>query len=366
MQPLPSKQISCLVGGALAFALALLVGWGWASSASATVLCKTAGTPCSGGTYGKGTIIEASLKAGTSWSVTADKTRSCEEATIKGEVTSAPGTTGTPVTGTVTSMKVGKCSGVVEVTKTGTFSIASTAKGGKLTLEGFEINLGGGVCFYGGPATTDLTAGAMASISASTGLTKISGTSICPATASWSAQYTVTAPEPLYLPSEPAATALCKTASNPCSLENVYDRGSILKLELKKETQFLFIWGSPYVACNKVLIEGEVTTYPGGGVDVGGSIKEFSFTNCTSMVTVAKKGTFTVHRTSGTSGTLTLKGFEVNDSVFCSLWTGPAAFALTGGAPASAAISGHVPFCEFEWAGSFTVPQPSPLYVSEL
>jgi hypothetical protein len=348
--------------------IAAVLSLGGASAASATVLCKTAGTPCSGGTYGKGTIIEASLKTGTTWSVTADKTRTCEEATIKGEVTSAPGTTGTPVTGTVTSMKVGKCSGVVEVTKAGTFSIASTAKGGKLTLEGFEINLGGGVCFYGGPATTDLTAGAMASISANTGLTKISGTSICPTTASWSAQYTVTAPEPLYLPSEPATTALCKTASNPCSLENVYDRGSILKLELKKETQFTFSWGSPYAACQKVLIEGEVTTYAGGGVDVGGSVKEFSFTNCTSMVTVLKKGTFTVHRTSGSNGTLTLKGFEINDGVFCTKWTGPAAFALIGGAPASASIGGSVLGCsaEFTWSGAFTVPTPSPLYVSEL
>ncbi len=368
MHPLPAKQISYPPGFVLAFALAFLIGWAWTSSASATVLCKTAGTPCSGGTYGKGTIVEASLKTGTSWIVTADKTRSCEEATIKGEVTSAPGTTGAPVTGTVTSMKVGKCSGVVEVTKAGTFSIASTAKGPVLTLEGFEINLGGGACFYGGPAATSLTTGTMASISASAALPKISGSSICPATASWSAQYTVNAPEPLYVPSEPAATALCKTASNPCSVENVYDRGSILKLELKSESLFTFSWGSPYIACQKALIEGEVTTYAGGGVDVAGSIKEFSFANCTSMVTVLKKGSFTVHRTSGTSGTLTLKGFEINDGVFCTKWTGPAAFALTGGAPASATISGSVLGCsaEFTWSGAFTVPTPSPLYVSEL
>jgi hypothetical protein len=352
----------------LVFTFAVL-NLGGASTASATALCKTAGTPCSGGTYGKGTIIEASLKTGTSWTVTADKTRSCEEATIKGEVTSAPGTTGTPVTGTVTSMKVGKCSGVVEITKTGTFSISRAAIGGKLTLEGFEINLGGGVCFYGGPATTDLAPGAMASISASTALPKVSGSAICPATASWSAQYTVTAPEPLYVPTEPPATVLCKTASNPCLPENVYDKGSTLKLELKKETLFNFVAGGiTWVACPKVVIEGEVTTYGGGGADVGGPLKEFTFSGCTNEVTVLKKGTFSVHRTSGNNGTLTLKGFEVNDGIFCPIWTGPAALTLTGGATASAAISGTVPGCpgENKWVAMFTVVKPSPLYVSEL
>jgi hypothetical protein len=339
---------------------------GGASGASATVLCKNSGSPCLS-SYGVGTVIEASLKTGTTWSVTADKTRTCEEATIKGEVTSVSGTPGAPVTGTVTSMKVGKCIGEVAVTKTGTFSIATTANGGKLTLEGFELNLGTGVCFYGGPATTDLAPGAMASISASAALPKVSGSAICPATASWSAQYTVTAPEPLYLLPEPAATVLCKTASNPCSLENVYDHGSAVRLELKKESLFTFAWGSPYNACQKVAIEGEVTTYAGGGVDVGGPIKEFSFTNCTKLVTVNKKGTFTVTYTSGSNGTLTLKGFEINDGVFCTKFTGPASFALTGGATASASIGGSVLGCsaEFTWTGAFTVVKPSPLYVSK-
>jgi hypothetical protein len=340
---------------------------GGASTASATVLCKTASTPCSGGTYGKGTIIEASLKTGTSWVVTADKTRSCEEATIKGEVTNAPGTTGTPVTGTVTSMKVGKCSGTVEVTKAGTFSIASTAKGPVLTLEGFELNLGGGVCFYGGPAATSLTTGTMASISANAALPKISG-SICPATASWSAQYTVTAPEPLYVPSEPAATVLCKTASNPCSAENAYGKGSALRLELQAGTLFTFGSPFPYVACSKVVIEGEVTTVAGGGIDAGGPIKEFSFGGCSHAVTVSKKGSFSVDYTAGGNGTLALSGFEINDGSLCSKWTGPAALSLTGGAMATAGIKGSVPGCvgEYTWNAAFTVTKPEPLYVSEL
>jgi len=361
---LTDRRLALAIGLALTVAAALSL----ASSASATVLCKTSGSPCSGGTYGKGTIIEASLKTGTSWVLTADKTRSCEEATIKGEVTGAGGTPGAPVTGTVTSMKVGKCSAAVEVTKGGTFSISSTASGSVLTLEGFEINAGGGLCLYGGPAATTLTPGAMASIGVNTSIPKSGGSGSCPATAGWSAQYTVTTPEPLYVPSEPAATVLCKTASKPCSAENAYGKGSALKLELKEGTLFTFGYPYPYEACSKVVIEGEVTTLLGGGIDAGGPIKEFSFSGCTHNVTVLKKGSFSVDYTSGSNGTLTLSGFEINDQSLCSKWTGPAALSLTGGTMASAAIGAYVPGCSegFTWTGGFTVVKPEPLYVSEL
>jgi len=352
-----------------AVALAAVFGGLWAGTAGATELCKTASTPCSGGTYGKGTTIEASLKAGTKWVLTADKTRSCEEATIKAEVTGAGGTPGVPVTGTVTSMKLGKCSGVIEVTKTGTFSIASSAASPVLTFEGLEINAGSGTCFYGGPGTTNLTPGSMAAIGANTTLPKLGGSGTCPAAASWTAEFTVTSPEPIYIPTEPPATVLCKTASKPCSLANTYAKGSTLKLELTKESLFTFGSPSPYEACSKVVFEGEVTTLPGGGVDVGGTTKELSFSSCIHTVSVPKKGSFSVDYTSGNNGTLTLKGFEVQDEVWFCQWTGPAALALTGGAVGSAAIKGYVPsFCGlgFTWTAAFTVVKPEPLYVSEL
>lgn len=361
---LTNRRLALAIGLALTVAAALSS----ASSASATVLCKTSGSPCSGGTYGKGTIIEASLKTGTSWVLNDGKARSCEEATIKGEVTNAGGTPGIPVTGTVNSMKVGKCSALVEVTKGGTFSIRSSAAGPVLTLEGFEISTGGGACFYGGPADTSLTPGAMASIGISATLPKAGGLSTCSTTASWSAQYTVTAPEPLYVPTEPAATVLCKTASKPCSAENAYGKGSALKLELQEGTLFTFGSPFPYVACSKVVIEGEVTTLPGGGVDTGGPIKEFSFGGCSHSVTVSKKGSFSVDYTSGNNGTLTLSGFEINDGSLCSKWTGPAALSLTGGTMAVSGIKGSVAGCvgEYTWNAAFTVTKPEPLYVSEL
>jgi len=352
-----------------AVVVAALSLWGAsAGTAGATELCKTASSPCSGGTYGKGTTIEASLKAGTKWVFTADKARSCEEATIKAEVTGAGGTPGVPVTGTVTSMKLGKCSGVIEVAKTGTFSISSSAGSSILSFEGIEINAGGGVCLHGGSAAATLTPGAMASIGVKASLPKVGGTGSCPGSASWTAEFTVTAPEPIYVPTEPPATVLCKTASKPCALENVQGKGSTLKLELTKEPLFTFGSPSPYEGCSKVVVEGEITTLPGGGIDVGGPVKEFSFAGCIHAVSVLKKGTFSVDYTSGSNGTLSLKGFEVQDWWFCK-WTGPAAFALTGGAVGSAVINANVPNnCGpgFTWTAALTVVKPEPLYVSEL
>jgi hypothetical protein len=351
-------------------ALAVMAAVLCASSASATVLCKTASSPCSGGTYGKGTTFEASLKAGTKWALSADKTRSCEEATIKGEVTNAGGTPGVPVTGTVTSMNLGKCSGVIEVTKLGTFSITSSAASPLLTLEGFEINAGGGVCLYGGPATTNLTPGSMASIGVNTTLPKVGGTGICPTSASWTAEFTVTSPEPLYIPTEPPATVLCKVAKNPCPAESAYGKGQNLALELMEGTLFTFRTGEAnYLACTKVLIEGKIATDVGSGIDVGGTVSEFSFGGCSNEVTVLNKGKFSINYTSGNNGTLSLEGFEVKEKALGCTYTGPASLGLTGGAMAGAGInSGVAGKCLFPlaWNAEFTVTEPEPLYVSEL
>ena len=180
-----------------------LLALGCAGTASATVLCKTATDPCTGGTYAKGTVLEASLKSGTKWKlVEGVGTLECGEAAIKGAVTN-PGPEG-PVAGSVSSLSFGKCNNTVEVLKTGTFRIGSpSGSNGTLTLEGFEIKsiIAGVECIYGGPASISLTGGEMASAKASSTLTKTSGIFLCVQQAEWTAEFTVTAPEPLYVSS---------------------------------------------------------------------------------------------------------------------------------------------------------------------
>ena len=194
-----------VLGGGLAIAL-LAIGLS-TTTASATVLCKTATNPCTGGTYGKGTTIEASLKSGTKSPLKNSSLGevACEEASIKGEVTNAGGE-GANASGTITSLAFGKCNAkAIAVLKSGTFAIESTSGGnGTLKLEGFETTteLEGLHCIFSGTASVSLKGGEMASVATSgVSLSRTAGRSgtFCGGSATWNAEYTVTAPEPLYV-----------------------------------------------------------------------------------------------------------------------------------------------------------------------
>lgn len=54
-------------------------------------------------------------------------------------------------------------------------------------------------CIYGDGKFGTLTAGAMGTVDVSATMNKIKGGVLCPATATWAASYTVTAPEPIYV-----------------------------------------------------------------------------------------------------------------------------------------------------------------------
>lgn len=340
---------------------------GVVSAASATVLCKTATRPCTGGTYGKGTLLEASLKAGTKLTFDAGyKTFECTEASLKGEVVS-PGSNGASVTGTVSTLGFGKCGSVMTLVK-GSFAIKySSGTSGTLTLEGFQILAG--ECIYQGPASIPLSGGSMASIGSTTSMPLKEGGAECAASGTMSAEYTVTVPEPLFVSVEPA-TVLCKVAKNPCPAESAYGAGQSIALQLATATQSTFGNPAPFVACNKATVEGEITTKPGTGFDASGPVKTLSFGECTSAVEVFKKGTFSIDYTSGSNGTLRLEGFQISDGLTLCLLEGPALLALTGGAMATAGINSTVPNgcagTTRTWTASFKIAKPEPLYVSEL
>src|SRR4051794_16519034 len=105
-----TRRAGARAGMALGLTISVVIALFCVSSATATVLCKSATSRCAAGSvYGKGTVIEASLKSGTKWSLNAGfKTFECEEASIKGEVTEASGATGAAVKGSVTTLSVGK------------------------------------------------------------------------------------------------------------------------------------------------------------------------------------------------------------------------------------------------------------------
>jgi hypothetical protein len=368
--------------------LLLAVGFGSASSASATLLCKSATDPCSAGNaYPKGTLIEASTKAGAHSTVIGPLGIKVECAsTFKGEVTNAGGELAN-VAGVVTSMSFTGCTNGYSVAtlKTGTFSISSPSGGnGTLTLEGFETTVKtplGFNCIYSGPVAVSLKGGAMASLLASSAPVPRTGHSgLCSSSGSWSVEYAVTAPEPLYVAEKAVpSTVLCKSATDPCSAGNAYPKGTLIEASTKAGVHSVVT--GPFgikVECAST-IKGEVTNAGGELANVSGAVTSMSFTGCTNgyQVTVLKAGTFSISSPASGNGTLTLEGFETTAHTplgFNCIYSGPASLSLKGGAMASIVGSkasiprtGDSTLCgsSGSWSVEYAVTAPEPLYVAE-
>jgi hypothetical protein len=373
-----SAVLTALLGAAL---LAALLG---ASTASATVLCKTATNPCTGGTYGKGTTIAASLKSGTKSVLdTPFGNVECSEASIEGGVTNAGGEAGN-VSGSVNTLSFGSCPfSTVTVLKKGSFTIKSPSEGnGTLALEGFEITVAysGFHCIYSATASLPLKGGSMASIGTSATLARTGGSSgaFCGSTATWTVDYTVTAPEPLYVAEkEETPTVLCKTATNPCT-GGTYGKGTTIAASLKSGTKSVLDTPFGNVECSEASIEGGVTNAGGEAGNVSGSVNTLSFGSCPfSTVTVLKKGSFTIKSPSEGNGTLALEGFEITVaySGFHCIYSATASLPLKGGSMASIGTSATLArtggssgaFCgsTATWTVDYTVTAPEPLYVAE-
>ena len=374
-----NRPLRLLVLALALCALGLLAG---AERSSATVLCKTATNPCTGGTYGKGTTIKASLKTGTKSVLDPPYGAiECFEASIEGGVTNAGGETGN-VSGSVNTFSLGKCEGTVSILKKGTFTIKSPSEGsGVLVLEGFETTVIylGTHCIYSGSASIPLKGGAMASIGTNTTLTRTGGSSgaFCGSTAAWTVDYTVTAPEPLYVAekAEELSTVLCKTATNPCT-GGTYGKSTTIKASLKSGTKSVLDPPFGAIECSQASIESGVTNAGGGeGPVVTGTINSLSFSSCNATVTVLKKGSFSIASTGG--GTLVLEDFETTVQFIGThcIYSGSVSLLLKGGSMASIGTSVTMnrtggtsgAFCgsTAQWTVDYTVTAPEPLYVAE-
>jgi len=229
--------------GLAAAAVAALMAFVGASTASATVLCKVEGekgaTGLTGTTcpaekaYPKGTEIHAVLDPGTGPAklTTAFKNIECEESTVSGK-TSNEGSATETVTGSVEVLTFGKCNCEVNVIKKGTLEvhwinvldknengevIAETGgHNGTLTSNGAEVTaqcntiFGAVHCIYvtentdlgtatasgknekgeATPATMDIE---------SANIPRLATSGLCAETAKWDAKYEVTSPKPLYV-----------------------------------------------------------------------------------------------------------------------------------------------------------------------
>ena len=196
------------LAAAAALALTALIG---VSSASATVLCSEYTRECPAGKgYGSGTVIDATMEAGTS-SVIRDTAgtvlATCTGGTFKGETTGA-GTKETAVPGVLQSLTFTGCAQTLTVLKTGKMNIlyAGPNTNGTLTFAETRLTVtsAGQSCVY--TTGVGIHVAVMTSdesltypkVHVNATLTKETGGASCQAHVVWQAAYQITSPKPLY------------------------------------------------------------------------------------------------------------------------------------------------------------------------
>lgn len=202
-----------MLGLAAVAAMALMAFVG-AGSASASVLCKTApnaaGECPTGWDYPAGTTVHITQKAGTTAALESGSTvlDTCTTSTfhgftantgsatetVHGENTLTWGTAATPCSKTTDTIAGGE----VEI------HAADDKGNGTVTAKNSEVTINTifGTCVYGSGPSIDLgilTGGNTPTISIDATVPKISGNFACPSTSTWTAEYVVTQPQPLWV-----------------------------------------------------------------------------------------------------------------------------------------------------------------------
>jgi hypothetical protein len=180
-----------------------------AGTASATKLCSVNTSPCpAGNTYGKGTAIKTQLVPGATSTMSSGFVNiTCTESTMSGKTTSEGGSGA--VLGEISSAtwkgctsSLGSCTASALKTP---WPAEVTGSGGNGTLSvqhpGAKFTCGGTTCEYeASKASLSVSGGNPAKAKASNiSLSKIGGGFLCSSTASWSGEYEVTSPKPLFI-----------------------------------------------------------------------------------------------------------------------------------------------------------------------
>jgi hypothetical protein len=202
--------------GLAVMAAAAFMAFIGANSASATVICTETITPCPAGkkigpTEDVGVtdhFIHATLEPESSASLLSTEKKllvTCTESTVTAE-SEATGSATETAKATVTKLTFGNCSSTVDVLKGGTLEVhwIEGTHHGTVTSKEAEVtvNIAGVSCTYGSQNGTDigiLTGGSMGTMEINAVVNKVAGSFLCPSTAIWQANYTITEPEPIYV-----------------------------------------------------------------------------------------------------------------------------------------------------------------------
>jgi len=207
------KQFKML-GLAAVAALGLMAMVG-AGTASATELCSTNTSPCTGTMYPAGTVVSAQLKAGTVANLTNPISNViCQKSTTTGKTTTT-GEKGVAVTGTIETLTFTECktaSGVACTVKavnlSYTASITATGLGnGTLTVTkdssgdpGATVECASLInCTFSTASASLGVTGGNPAIAKANGIALTPKGLTCPLESHWDAEYEVTAPKPLFI-----------------------------------------------------------------------------------------------------------------------------------------------------------------------
>lgn len=201
------KMLGLCLAGVMA-AMALL----GAGTASASKLCSENKSPCpAGSTIKSGTALKAQLVPGTKSVFVAGLTVECSESTIEGKTTSEGGA-GVAVKGEITSVVWSSCkSGSTSCTASAlgtpwTTEVTGSGGSGTMTVSkaAGKFNCGGLICEYeASTLSTAATGGNPAVIKAEkASFKKKGGSFLCPGTSTWTSEYEITTPKPLFVVSE--------------------------------------------------------------------------------------------------------------------------------------------------------------------
>jgi hypothetical protein len=411
--------------GLAAVAAAALMAFVGASTASATVLCKTnvvgtpTGTTCPANqAYPAGTEIHMVSEGNVVLTTGSEITEiTCRHSTMKG-ITRNEGSATETVKGSVEAKNVTweECS-----TPNGACTY-STIKGGTLEIHWIEGTHNGTLAFNGLEVTSScasifgnihciyelaeedlgtLTGGNPATVDVeSAPINNVSTSSLCPTGPKLDAKYKITTPEPLYVAGHTSTGSgsggiLCKAegASSPtgtiCPAGEAYPKET--EIHAVSEGNLVLTTGSEFteITCKKGTVSGKTNNEGSATETVTGSVEaknltwgECSTPNGACTVTTVKGGTLEVGWISGThNGTLRSNGAEMTSNCASIFGNIHCIYAppeenlgtITGGNPATIDIekapinivstSGLCPSGP-KWDAKYEITTPKPLYVA--
>ena len=342
-----------------------------ASSASATVLCKSTTTPCQSA-YGIGTKLDASLSGSFQLESKGETLATCTGSTIKGSTTTAGGEL-EAVTAPIESLTWSGCSQTTTTLKAGELAISHNTgtDDGTVEFKGTEVTLFilSFTCTYR-PATGTLKGGESPSIEINAVATKTAGSYLCPTEAKWIAKYEVTEPKPIYVEPDRRGAVLCKSTTTPC--QSAYGIGTKIDASLSGSLQ-LESKGETFATCTGGTIKGSTATAGGELEAVTAPVESLTWSGCNSTTHTLKAGELAISHNTGTDdGTVEFKGTEVTflmNGVSCTYRPGTGT--LKGGESPSLEINalatkvagGFLCPTEMKWIAKYEVTEPKPIYV---